>query len=254
VKRESIQGIEKLVASKINGDPPDKALSRWLDALPKALREGLCRIHLLDSTSALSGVTLARHSTITLTMDRYSHADFGKQTEAVEALPSLAAATVEALRATGTDDATAVGVLPDSLAVRDAVKPATPEPGADTDDSDADSVLAFCLALSDEKRDCYDELAKISVLPGSSDLSGIVVKNYLRYFSLPLAIVQKRSREYLVFVMFPPCRIVALETEPWVVCHVNREQATKILVCVLTVGVSVRVGGRRCRINHPRTP
>jgi hypothetical protein len=92
-------------------------------------------------------------STITLTMDRYSHTVLGEQSEAIELLPSLAGAAVEALRATGTDNATSTNgksVLASSLAERGAVKPATNEPASDAQDTDVsgpDSVLAF----SDEK-------------------------------------------------------------------------------------------------------
>lgn len=46
--------------------------------------------------------TLARHSTITLTMDRYSHTRHEDQTEALETLPDLTQRPHEALKATGT--------------------------------------------------------------------------------------------------------------------------------------------------------
>lgn len=65
--------------------------------------------HTFLSNLARSGVhpklaqALARHSTITLTMDRYSHTVLGEQGEAVEALPSLAGATTQVQQATGTD-------------------------------------------------------------------------------------------------------------------------------------------------------
>jgi integrase len=45
---------------------------------------------------------LARHSTITLTMDRYSHSLMGEQAEALDVLPDLDCPAMEALRATGT--------------------------------------------------------------------------------------------------------------------------------------------------------
>jgi len=47
---------------------------------------------------------LARHSTITLTMDRYSHTVLGELSDALSALPELSAATPEReqQRATGT--------------------------------------------------------------------------------------------------------------------------------------------------------
>jgi integrase len=115
--------------------------------------------HTFLTNLARSGVhpkiaqALARHSTITLTMDRYSHTVLGEQSDAVEALPSLAAATVEAWRATGTDNVTSTGngVLADSLAQRRAVKLATANGASDAADSDANSVLASCLAFSDEE-------------------------------------------------------------------------------------------------------
>jgi len=82
--------------------------------------------HTFISNLARGGVhpkvaqALARHSTITLTMDRYSHTVLSEQSAALDALPDLSAASRKAMRATGTDDA----------------KP-------------ADSDLASCLALSE---------------------------------------------------------------------------------------------------------
>ena len=66
--------------------------------------------HTFITNLANSGVhpkvaqALARHSTITLTMDRYSHTYIGEQSAAVAALPDLAQATAQEARATGTDD------------------------------------------------------------------------------------------------------------------------------------------------------
>ncbi len=53
--------------------------------------------------------SLARHSTITLTMDRYTHTVVGEQSDALKALPDLTPnpPTPERLRATGTDDVSA---------------------------------------------------------------------------------------------------------------------------------------------------
>jgi len=47
---------------------------------------------------------LARHSTITLTMDRYSHTLRGQEAEALAVLPDLSASGKEEMGATGTDD------------------------------------------------------------------------------------------------------------------------------------------------------
>ncbi len=69
--------------------------------------------HTFITNLARSGVhpkvaqSLARHSTITLTMDRYSHTAIGEEVDAVAKLPDLSAAGRQELRATGTDDANA---------------------------------------------------------------------------------------------------------------------------------------------------
>jgi hypothetical protein len=59
--------------------------------------------------------SLARHSTITLTMDRYSHTLVGEQAEALNALPDLSASARQDARATGTDGQK---IAPDVLASR----------------------------------------------------------------------------------------------------------------------------------------
>lgn len=75
--------------------------------------------------------TLARHSTITLTMDRYSHSVLGDLAVDLEALPSLESSGPdrEQQRATGTCDIAPKSLpisLPKSLPIRGApVKPAT---------------------------------------------------------------------------------------------------------------------------------
>jgi site-specific recombinase XerD len=67
--------------------------------------------HTFISNLARGGVhpkvaqALARHSTITLTMDRYSHTLVGEQSAALAALPDLSTATRQEARATGTDGA-----------------------------------------------------------------------------------------------------------------------------------------------------
>ena len=48
--------------------------------------------------------SLARHSTITLTMDRYSHTLVGEHADALDVLPDLSANGRQTVRATGTDD------------------------------------------------------------------------------------------------------------------------------------------------------
>jgi hypothetical protein len=79
-----------------------------------------CLRHSFISNLARGGVhpkiaqQLARHSTITLTMDRYSHTVLGELSDALLALPELSATSVEPERerATGTYD-----TGPDSLPI-----------------------------------------------------------------------------------------------------------------------------------------
>jgi len=66
--------------------------------------------HTFISNLASGGVhpktaqALARHSTITLTMDRYTHQHAGDELAALEVLPDLSQESDEQLRATGTED------------------------------------------------------------------------------------------------------------------------------------------------------
>ena len=79
--------------------------------------------HTFISNLASGGVhpktaqSLARHSTITLTMDRYSHTLRGANAKALEALPDLSQPVRQVVKATGTADATAsvIKILPISL-------------------------------------------------------------------------------------------------------------------------------------------
>ncbi len=80
--------------------------------------------HTFISNLARGGVhpkvaqALGRHSTITLTMDRYSHTLVEEQSQALNALPDLPAARREVAHATGTDNAKAgPGVLASCLAL-----------------------------------------------------------------------------------------------------------------------------------------
>src|SRR5262249_12296352 len=67
--------------------------------------------HTFITNLANSGVhpktaqTLARHGTISLTMDRYSHTLRQQETEALAVLPDLSGPARESLQATGTTDA-----------------------------------------------------------------------------------------------------------------------------------------------------
>ncbi len=74
--------------------------------------------HTFITNLARSGVhpktaqSLARHSTITLTMDKYSHTLIGEQADALKGLPDLTGPIVGEMRKTGTDDR----AVPKSLA------------------------------------------------------------------------------------------------------------------------------------------
>src|SRR5579885_1957800 len=78
--------------------------------------------HTFISNLASGGVhpkvaqTLARHSTITLTMDRYTHTLVGEQSTALRALPDLTRSSSQEARKTGTDDEPGGSVLAPRLA------------------------------------------------------------------------------------------------------------------------------------------
>jgi len=74
---------------------------------------------------------LARHSTITLTMDRYTHSPMETRTTALEALPDLSRPPMEAAQvASGTDDRICLG---DLLSQNKATKPDSSRPIQTTD-------------------------------------------------------------------------------------------------------------------------
>jgi hypothetical protein len=130
--------------------------------------------HTTGSWLAAAGVhpkvaqTIMRHSTIDLTMSRYTHVFRGQEADAVAALPDLSACTSEAMQATGTDDAVPISDSPESRRSRadgkgrvssrqDTRNAAVSETGtssnafrgAESSESrtDDDSVLALRLAL-----------------------------------------------------------------------------------------------------------
>lgn len=83
-----------------------------LDAagIPFATDDGIADFHSLRHTFisnlATGGVhpKLARHSTITLTMDRYSHVGLLDMNSALESLPNIVSPESQTMRATGTTD------------------------------------------------------------------------------------------------------------------------------------------------------
>jgi hypothetical protein len=79
--------------------------------------------------------TLARHSTITLTMDRYTHTLVEEQTEALAVLPDLPRRVPQEARATGTDDSAIV--LADCLALPERFQATSVDFGRLSDGSDS---------------------------------------------------------------------------------------------------------------------
>jgi len=113
-----------LKASALPQDAPERRPTGFLSAVDDAGR--VVDFHALRHTAgsllAASGAhpkvaqSLMRHSTIELTMSRYSHVYAGQESDAVEGLPDLSAKPAEAAAAmTGTDDAGKVcaGFAPD---------------------------------------------------------------------------------------------------------------------------------------------
>jgi hypothetical protein len=102
--------------------------------------------NLANSGAAVEVVqTLARHSTITLTMDRYAHVVLHQQVAALDGLLPLPTLRTdrEVLSATGTDgqmDATdAVGVLADCLAPRQRQAEISVDSGRQLRDNDVEA-------------------------------------------------------------------------------------------------------------------
>ena len=94
--------------------------------------------HTFVTNLARSGVhpktaqALARHSTITLTMDRYSHTVIEEQADALKALPDLSGPDRSSLRKTGTEDGQPIDGLAPRLASCLAEKHAKQETPADS--------------------------------------------------------------------------------------------------------------------------
>jgi len=92
---------------------------------------------------------LARHSTITLTMDRYSHSLRGQQADALDTLPDLSAPSAQSARATGTDNARAVQDATGCARTGERTTGRADGPSGNASDTGkGESVLASCLALS----------------------------------------------------------------------------------------------------------
>jgi hypothetical protein len=53
--------IERLVASRVAGQPPSPELTRWLEHVPPKLRDRLVKIGLLDNTRAAASKPLSKH-------------------------------------------------------------------------------------------------------------------------------------------------------------------------------------------------
>ena len=99
--------------------------------------------HTFISNLAAGGVhpkvaqALARHSTITLTMDRYTHSYHGEQTEALSVLPDLTIDDDRPVKKTGTDDDSPDPVLAPCLAQKGAFRESEGDSGILNSDKNA---------------------------------------------------------------------------------------------------------------------
>jgi integrase len=123
--------------------------------------------HTFISNLARGGVhpktaqSLARHSTITLTMDRYSHTLVEDQATALEALPDLSAATRQKVRATGTDDAKPTsGVLASSLSFSGRLSSTSVDSGGQIPDNA-------------RVQQSLEKTGKTAIFPGNSGLGSV---------------------------------------------------------------------------------
>ena len=151
--------------------------------------------HTTGSLLAASGVhpkvaqSLMRHSTIGLTMDRYTHTLVGQESDAVAGLPDLSAREADAARATGTlnssPDASRGPRAGERGGARHSTRPASSEaPEAAKTESgpdggqEADPRLALYLALSGGRNEnSPDSAGHESEICGSGDKPDIRAEN-----------------------------------------------------------------------------
>jgi len=89
---------------------------RWVDF--HALRHTFITGLVTGGVNPKVAQTLARHSVITLTMDRYTHLYSGNMASALDVLPDLSAPTRQAAAATGTDGKSAQNRLSPDLSLK----------------------------------------------------------------------------------------------------------------------------------------
>ena len=53
--------LEQLVATKLSGEAPDAAMTRWLETVPEKLRKRLAEIGLIDPRRAAASKPLSEH-------------------------------------------------------------------------------------------------------------------------------------------------------------------------------------------------
>ncbi len=135
--RERLSGDSEVILSMDRGSSakPERLFpGTWTEKAAKMLRadleaarvqyeteEGFCDFHSLRHTFISNLVSagvhpkvaqqLARHSSIALTMDRYTHLGLIDMTAGLSGLPTIAAADANQCRATGTTDMTGIGSI-----------------------------------------------------------------------------------------------------------------------------------------------
>ena len=112
-----LEGARSHWIQQAAGNPAETARRTKDDFLKPTTADGDADFHALRHTFgsmlAASGIhpktaqTLMRHSTISLTMDRYTHSYREAETQAIAALPDFTKPTQENQKATGTDDISA---------------------------------------------------------------------------------------------------------------------------------------------------
>ncbi len=121
--REALQTDIK--AAKIKGlDDPKRPLD--FHSLRHTFLTNLARAGVHPKTAQ----ALARHSTISLTLDRYTHVSLGDEVRAVEALPDLSGSPGPKLKPTGTEGGMGAGSLPSCLPSNAAASCNSMPPGA----------------------------------------------------------------------------------------------------------------------------
>ncbi|QNN23082.1 tyrosine-type recombinase/integrase [Planctomycetales bacterium ZRK34] len=178
-------------APAFNVPDPDRRLRAFkadlrAAGIPYEIDGKVADFHALRHTTgtwlAASGVhpkliqRIMRHSTITLTLDRYTHAFKSDEAEAITKLPELSTSTGAAMQATGTDPQGTVGDASERGALRDnsggkrwTERPGSVDSTSPTTTPDAESGISDCVGSDDESS---GELVGVGIDSETSAFSG----------------------------------------------------------------------------------